>query len=168
MSIDKVIELIQNMQLNLAGSTGMDIFFKWFIWYLVFFWVALVIWVARDAINRSNSLIFHVFSILLNVIVPVFWLIIYMLIRPTRTLLDKYYEDLEFQALSWSENREYCSKCHAVIEKNYKFCWACGTSLICKCASCNKEYLSKYKICPHCGEKKWKKVKKVEKKKVEK
>lgn len=134
---------------------------KWVLFYFAFFWFALIIWVARDAINRSNSVIFHVFSILLNIFLPIFWLMIYLLVRPPRTLLDKYYEDLELQALSWDDKQwEECLECSAPFEKDYRFCGTCWTSLLEKCDHCKKEYPVRLKICPYCWKWKWWKWKK--------
>jgi len=53
-------------------ASGIEIALKFLILYFAFFWFALVIWVARDAINRSNSILFHVISILLNIFLPIF------------------------------------------------------------------------------------------------
>ena len=88
----------------------------------------------------------------MRIFLPVFWLIIYLLIRPSRTLIDKYYEDLEFQALSQGE-KEICIKCNSALEKNYKFCWNCWDSLLKKCCFCSEEYNKKCKNCPFCGKK---------------
>ena len=154
------LDIIQNF---IKETSWFELAFKWLVWYWAFFWFALVIWVARDAINRSNSIIFHIFSIILNIFLPIFGLMIYLLVRPPRTLLDKYYEDLEFQALSWSDSKDYCPKCQAIVEKDYKFCWSCWHSLVDKCGGCSKEFLTKYKACPFCWEKKWKKKKVKEK-----
>lgn len=143
---------------ELLNSSWIELFIKWWLLYLAIFWIALMIWVAKDAIHRSNNILFHVFSILLNIFLPVFWLVIYLLIRPSRTLMDKYYEDLEFQALSQND-KEFCPKCHATVEKNYKFCWECWESLLEKCSSCKNEFQKKYKVCPFCWEKKSKEKK---------
>ncbi len=150
-------------------ASGIEIALKFLILYFAFFWFALVIWVARDAINRSNSILFHVISILLNIFLPIFWLIIYLLVRPPRTLMDKYYEDLEFQSLS-NETKDFCHNCNSVVGEDYKFCWECWEDLICKCNSCKKDYFIRYRVCPFCGHKKGKKIKeeKVEPKKDEK
>ena len=79
-------------------------------------------------------------------------------------MLDKYYEDLEFQALN-NEAKDYCHKCNSVVEKDYKFCWDCWEELHIKCDSCKKNFFRRYKICPHCWEKKSKDMKKKEKEK---
>jgi len=157
-----LVNILNQIQEFGQNNSTIEIAIKSGLLYLSIFWIALTIWVAKDSINRSNNILFHVFSILLNIFLPVFWLILYLLIRPTRTLMDKYYEDLEFQALSQNE-KEFCPKCHTTIEKDYKFCGECGESLLEKCTSCKKEYSKKYKNCPFCWEKKEAKSKNVKK-----
>lgn len=155
MNIEKIIDFLINFQNYITLNSSFDTVVKWVFLYLAFFWIALVIWVAKDAIARSNSIIFHVLVIILNIFLPVFWLMIYLLIRPSRTLLDKYYEDLEFQALTWYD-KKFCWKCHAHIEDWFKFCWKCWENLMQKCDSCEKDFSKEYKVCPFCWAEKWK------------
>ena len=155
MNIEKTIDFLINFQDYITLNSSFDTIIKWIFLYLAFFWIALVIWVAKDAIARSNSIIFHVLVIILNIFLPIFWLMIYLLIRPSRTLLDKYYEDLEFQALTWHD-KKFCPKCHSLVEDDFKFCWKCWEDLMQKCDSCGKDFSKEYKICPFCGAEKWK------------
>lgn len=79
--------------------------------YLGLLWLAVIIWVARDAINRSNSLIFQVLAILLNILFPILGILLYLIIRPGKTTLEKYYEDLEHRLIIESiEERKPDSK----------------------------------------------------------
>ena len=153
MNLDNIINVITSLQDFVTNNSSFDTFLKWIILYLAFFWISLVIWVAKDAIARSNSIIFHVLVIILNIFLPIFWLMIYLLIRPSRTLLDKYYEDLEFQALTWYD-KKFCWKCNAHIENWFKFCWKCWENLMNNCKKCNKYFSKEFDICPFCWEKK--------------
>ena len=56
--------------------------------------VFLVFYTTRDAILRSNSFIFMLFSILLAAILPVLGFLIYLLIRPPRTIKEKEIESM--------------------------------------------------------------------------
>ena len=133
-----------------AGSTY-DIIIKLVLVYIAFFWIALIVWVTRDVINRSNNILFQVFIILLNTLLPVFGLVIYLLIRPTKTLLDKYYDELEIKALM--EN-DVCHKCSMVLRDDYCFCPECSAAVKNTCGSCKKASLLDYDVCPFCGKKK--------------
>jgi len=64
--------------------------------YIALLWIAIILWVTKDITNRTNSLFFQIFSILLIIfLTPLFGLVIYLIIRPSRTLIEKYYEELE-------------------------------------------------------------------------
>jgi hypothetical protein len=67
--------------------------------YAGLLWLSIIIWVTRDAINRSNSLLFQVFSILLNILFPVLGILLYLIIRPGKTSLERYYEELEHRLI---------------------------------------------------------------------
>lgn len=67
--------------------------------YLILLWIALIIWVTKDIISRTNNIPFQIFSILLVVVLNVFGVILYAAIRPSKTLIDKFFEDLEYEAL---------------------------------------------------------------------
>lgn len=74
--------------------------------YFGLLWLSIIIWVTRDAINRSDSLIFQVFAILLNILFPVLGILLYLIIRPSKTTLERYYEDLEHKLILESINEK--------------------------------------------------------------
>lgn len=51
-------------------------------------------WTLKDALLRSRSLGFQVFSLLLVTALPFFGILVYLLIRPSRTLKDREMERL--------------------------------------------------------------------------
>lgn len=77
--------------------------FQWVIFgvsiYLGVLWLSLVAWVARDIVSRSRSLLFQTLMILVNMALPVFGLFVYLLLRPPKTLMEKYYDELEYNIL---------------------------------------------------------------------
>lgn len=62
-------------------------------------WLAIIVWVTRDAISRSESLLFQVIAILMNILFPVLGILLYLIIRPGKTSLERYYEDLEHRLI---------------------------------------------------------------------
>jgi hypothetical protein len=62
-------------------------------------WLSIIVWVTRDAISRSNSLLFQVFAILLNIGFPVLGILLYLIVRPGKTVLERYYEELEHRLI---------------------------------------------------------------------
>jgi hypothetical protein len=67
--------------------------------YAGLLWLSIIVWVTRDAINRSNSLFFQVFAILINIAFPVLGTLLYLIIRPGKTTLERYYEELEHRLI---------------------------------------------------------------------
>lgn len=74
--------------------------------YCGLLWITIIIWVTRDAISRSQSIIFQVFAILLNIIFPILGILLYLIIRPGKTTLDRYYEELEHRLILESINEK--------------------------------------------------------------
>lgn len=68
--------------------------------YLVLLWVSLIIWTTKDIISRSNNVVYQLISILLVVVLNIFGLFIYLGLRPSKTLIEKFFEDLEYEALA--------------------------------------------------------------------
>ena len=121
--------------------------------YLGVLWLALVIWVARDIVHRTNNLLFQVISILLGfAFLP--GVLLYLIIRPARTLTEKYDEELERRAFleSIPETEEDCRNCGLARRKEFVFCPECGEKLRhrCKCGAVLEEG---WNVCPECGEK---------------
>jgi hypothetical protein len=90
-------------------------YFKWILYgvliYLGVLWLALIAWVARDVIGRSRSLLFQTLMILLNMGLPVFGLFVYLLLRPPKTLMERYYDEVEIRLLKdASEDEEHEEK----------------------------------------------------------
>ncbi len=75
--------------------------------YLGVLWIALIIWVTKDITNRTHNLVFQICSILLIVIfTPLFGLLLYLILRPTKTLMDRYVEELIEEEILKSEREE--------------------------------------------------------------
>ena len=141
-----------NISQNLADYIELNLILKVVLVYIAALWISMIIWITRDAINRSNNLLFQIFVIILNILLPLFGLIIYLIIRPTKTLLESYYEDLEYRALvDNGEEREVCQKCKIDLSKDYDYCPNCAEKLRQSCLNCKKEYSKKWKNCPYCG-----------------
>lgn len=44
-----------------------------------------------------------------------------------------------------------CQKCSAQVERGWKLCPRCGTSLESNCVACGEALQADWKMCPHCG-----------------
>ncbi len=140
--------------------------------YFALLWLAIIIWVTKDALQRSDSIIFQAFSILLSITVPILGVLLYLIIRPGKTRMERYYEELERNMLEEGENpceQNTCHKCLTPADKEYSFCPNCGEGLKRNCIKCKKSFPNVWSICPFCGNeyKDKVKVKRGHKKKVE-
>jgi RNA polymerase subunit RPABC4/transcription elongation factor Spt4 len=144
--------LLNNM-IDFAGSSAFGTFQIAAIAYLGFLWLSIIIWVTRDSISRSNSLIFQTFSILINIIVPILGVLLYLIIRPGKTNMDRYYEEIERHMIleNGEEKGGICEKCLIPVDKDYTFCPNCGTKAKKVCNKCKKHFPGIWGICPYCG-----------------
>lgn len=136
----------------LLGSESFDTFTLSIIGYLAILWLAIIIWVTRDAIHRSSHILFQILAVLLNIFLPILGLILYLILRPEKTLLEKYHEDLEYRLLEGGE--DFCQGCGTGTREGFSFCPNCGEKLQHSCENCKKEFSRRWKICPYCGENK--------------
>lgn len=75
-------------------SITFDFLIKFIIVYFFIIWISLVVWVLKDIRNRTSNVFFQLISVLISVI-PFVGIFFYLLIRPSRTLYEKYYEEIE-------------------------------------------------------------------------
>lgn len=109
-----------NILENLPEFFSSDIM-RWIVYgvmiYIGILWIALVAWVARDSVSRSRSLLFQTFMILFNMLLPVFGLLVYLLLRPPQTLMERYYDEVEHallvDAMEKAQEEEQEKKIHA-------------------------------------------------------
>lgn len=147
--------------------------------YFFIIWIAVLVWVIKDISNRTNNIFLQIFSILLIVLLTPLWVFFYLLIRPGKTVLEKYYQEIEdnLEILSsivkdkvdagWEMTD--CTTCGYELDVDFLFCPGCKEKLRKSCTGCEKSIRKWWEVCPYCGEKqKDKKHKKKDKKKKKK
>lgn len=150
--------------IGFAGNIFSAMTFEWFIKmiviYILVIWMALVIWVIKDIINRTNNLVYQVICILIVLLLTPLWIFIYLLIRPSKTLFEKYYEENFFEEQEIEESTakspeafHICVVCTGNIQPWFLFCPSCGTSIKSHCKQCKKEISQDWQVCPYCWEK---------------
>jgi len=92
-------EININDVMDLLGSQSFKTIKLIFVIYIGLLWLSVIIWVTRDAIQRSDSLIFQVIAIMLNIVFPILGIFLYLIIRPGKTTTERYYEDLEHRLI---------------------------------------------------------------------
>lgn len=148
------METTFNSTTDFLNSSTFDLLKTGILAYLGLLWLSLIIWVTRDSINRSKSLLFQTFCILLNILIPFLGVLLYLIIRPGKTNSETYYEELEHQLLL--ENKQevsanICQKCMKSLTNDFVFCPSCGAEAQKPCSECKKYFSNLYEFCPHCG-----------------
>ncbi len=153
--MDSVVNFYNFLQQNIT----LDAVIKFVILYFFILWWAFIIWIVKDITNRTNILL-QVFSILIVIfLTPIFWLPIYLLMRPRRTIFEKYYEEDELnqdeailEEESEEESESYpCPKCWKEVSEEFKFCPYCEFKLTKDCSKCLKPLRADWKMFPYCG-----------------
>lgn len=89
--INKIITLVSSPSFEILQMVG--------VIYIGLLWLFIIIWVTRDSIHRSKSLLFQTFAILINIAIPILGVLLYLIIRPSQTLVEKYYQEMEQRLL---------------------------------------------------------------------
>jgi RNA polymerase subunit RPABC4/transcription elongation factor Spt4 len=125
--------------------------------YLTVLYVAVAFWMVRDARRRSESFMFALFGGLLGLGLPFLGVLIYIVVRPPRTLDEERALMLEEQALQEEELVERpttrpCPTCGRDIEQDFVICPYCRTQFARRCNSCGKWLRLGWHVCPYCAE----------------
>ncbi len=154
-----------NLWETVSNMMTIETFIKMAVVYFFVIWISILVWVIRDITNRTDSLFLQFLSILIILILTPFWVFIYLLVRPTKTLFERYYEEIEVNLESLADSIESklkskkdtiikCPSCEYPIDNAFKFCPNCKEELKYSCKSCDKKIDKEWKICAHCWEKK--------------
>lgn len=80
----------------ISSSETLNWIFLGVLVYVGILWIALILWVTKDITNRTNNMGFQILSIsMLIFLTPIFGLPLYILVRPSRTLMERYFEEVE-------------------------------------------------------------------------
>jgi len=134
--------------------TQIDFSFVWTLFGIALgaFWIVVLYWVWLDSGDRTTNRNTRVAYVLLVLFLFVVGLIIYLLIRPSQTIEEIYWADLERRYLKY-ETAELgdCPKCGTQLYPGFTFCPNCRYVLKMKCSNCELEMDKQYKYCPSCG-----------------
>lgn len=68
---------------------------KFIIVYFFIIWIAIIVWVIKDISIRTNNIFFQILCVLIVFIGTPFSIFIYLLLRPGKTLYERYYDEIE-------------------------------------------------------------------------
>jgi hypothetical protein len=123
--------------------------------YVVILYLAIAYWALKDARSRSDRVGLHYFALFINLLVPLLGLLVYLLVRPSSTLVERRALELEAEALAQTSDDEDgrpCPACGREIEKDFVLCPYCNTRFAKLCPSCHKSVRLGWTLCPYCAE----------------
>ncbi len=119
---------------------------------LIVFWLSLVYWTVHDMRVRSGSILMRFLAACLVLLFFLPGLLIYLLLRPRRTLEEDFQMTLEEEALLQSiEETPACPGCGRRIKEQWVVCPGCHTKLRKTCVKCGGLLDLPWNICPFCG-----------------
>lgn len=137
-----LIFLLLFVSLIIVSVLGVQI--PWFILALIilFLWIAVTLWVYRDAEERGmHGLLWGLLVFAGNII----GLLIYLIVRNE--------ENLRPLSSASAPRSRLCPSCGAGVQADFTFCPHCGSTMKNECPNCRKPVLMEWQLCPFCGEK---------------
>jgi predicted RNA-binding Zn-ribbon protein involved in translation (DUF1610 family) len=126
----------------------------------IIFWLVVTSWIWVDSDERTTSKWMRLFYVIIGIIPVIGW-IIYLIVRPTETIDEIYWGDLERRYLKYeAKDLGDCERCGTQLYPGFVFCPNCGKRIKRKCSNCEVYVDLEYKYCPNCGNKMQKKMKK--------
>lgn len=120
--------------------------------FLAALWLSLVIWTYRDSRQRTRDPLARILATLVVAVLFLPGIVVYLILRPTRTLEEEYQHTLEEEALLQSlEEVTLCPGCNRHILESWLVCPTCHTKLKKNCYHCGKLMELPWNICPFCG-----------------
>ena len=124
----------------------------WGAAFLAALWLSLVIWTFRDIRSRARDPLARILAVLVVAVLFLPGIIIYLILRPARTLEQEYQQTLEEEALLQAiEESPLCPGCGRRIKENWVVCPNCHTKLRKNCHQCGKLMELPWNLCPYCG-----------------
>ena len=137
---------------DFVGGINFNIFSFILGLLFVIFWLVIIGWVWIDSSERTSNRSRRFIYILLVIILNIPGLIIYLIIRPSETIEEIYWADLERRYIKF-ETAELgdCPKCGHQLYPGYVFCTNCGYEIKKRCPKCNVLVDKDHKFCEFCG-----------------
>jgi len=124
----------------------------WGAAFLVALWLSLIIWTYRDIRSRARDPLIRILAIIIVALLFLPGIVIYLILRPARTLEDEYQHTLEEEALLQSiEDIPVCPGCGRRAKDSWTVCPTCHTRLKKPCHQCRKLMELSWNLCPYCG-----------------
>jgi RNA polymerase subunit RPABC4/transcription elongation factor Spt4 len=120
--------------------------------FLAALWVSLVVWTYRDIRGRARDPLVQILSALTVAVLNLPGVLIYLILRPPRTLEEEDQRTLEEEALLQAlEDLPLCPGCERRVKDEWQVCPNCHTKLKKACHNCSRLMELSWNICPFCG-----------------
>lgn len=120
--------------------------------FLAALWISFVVWTYRDIRARARDPLVHTLAALLVAVLNLPGVLVYLVLRPPRTLEEEYQRTLEEEALLQAlEDLPLCPGCERRVKDDWQVCPNCHTKLKKSCHQCGKLMDLPWNICPFCG-----------------
>lgn len=120
--------------------------------FLAALWVALVVWTYRDIRARARDRLVQILAAVVVALLNLPGVLVYLVLRPPRTLEEEYQQTLEEEALLQAiEDQVVCPGCERRVREDWLVCPTCQTRLRKACHQCGKMMELPWNICPFCG-----------------
>lgn len=120
--------------------------------FLVALWVSLVVWTYRDIRGRARDPLVQILSALLVAVLNIPGVLVYLILRPPRTLEEDYQHTLEEETLLQAlEDQSLCPGCERRVREDWQVCPNCQTRLRKPCPHCGRLLELPWNLCPYCG-----------------
>ncbi len=115
-------------------------------------WLSLLFWTYRDIRGRARDPLMRILAVLIVGLLFLPGVLIYLLIRPPRTLEQEYQSTLEEEALLQSiEDAPLCPGCGRRVHDDWIACPNCHNRLKKACQNCGKLMELPWNLCPYCA-----------------
>ena len=120
--------------------------------FLAALWISLVVWTYRDIRTRTRDPLVQTLSALLVAVLNIPGVLVYLILRPQRTMEEDYQHTLEEETLLQSlEDQSLCPGCERRVRDDWQVCPHCQTRLKKPCHHCGRLMELPWNICPYCG-----------------
>ena len=115
-------------------------------------WFSLVIWTYRDIRARARDPLARILAVLVVAVLFLPGIVVYLILRPPRTIEEDYQHTLEEEALLQAiEDASLCPGCGRRVKENWIVCPSCHTKLKKNCHQCGRLMELPWNLCPYCG-----------------
>ncbi|MGE5221363.1 MAG: zinc ribbon domain-containing protein [Omnitrophica WOR_2 bacterium] len=133
-------------------SNFMIILAAWSGAFIAALWLSLIIWTYRDIRSRARDPLARILAVLVVALLFLPGIVVYLILRPARTLEEEYQHTLEEEALLQAiEDSPLCPGCGRRVKEAWMICPYCQTKLKKSCHQCGKLMELPWNICPYCG-----------------